>query len=118
MSFYESVCPAVPLTVDKKHILTSARNFHSESSLTLPAPVSYLSKTFPFTPLYLPAHEIQVYIEEKLPSYQRASSLTEAYLENLSWFFRPVEREQVMGELIPIVYKKQRRQSSMNGSNV
>ena len=117
MSFYESVCPAVPLTVDKKHILTSARNFHSESSLTLPAPVSYLSKTFPFTPLYLPANEIQAYIQEKLPSYERASSLTEAFLENLSWFFRPVEREQIMGELIPIVYKKQRRHSSMNGSN-
>ena len=45
-------------------------------------------------------------IDSHLPSYERASALCEAYLENLSWFFRPIEREQIMEELIPSVYKK------------
>lgn len=80
-----------------------------DSSLKLPASVSYLSRTFPFTPLFLPAQEIQAYIEEKLPSYLRASSLVEAYLENLSWFFRPVDREQITEELIPDIYRRRRQ---------
>ncbi|KAL5483077.1 hypothetical protein ACEPAI_8306 [Sanghuangporus weigelae] len=115
--FYEAVCSKDSLIAEKKHLVASSTDAHADSSSALPAPISYLSKTFPFTPLYLPTHEIQGYIEEKLPSYERASSLTEAYLENLSWFFRPVEREQIMGELIPIVYKKRRSTFSRNGSN-
>ncbi|OCB91784.1 hypothetical protein A7U60_g956 [Sanghuangporus baumii] len=115
--FYEAVCSKDSLIAEKKHIVASSTHAHADSSSALPSPISYLSKTFPFTPLYLPTREIQEYIEEKLPSYERASSLTEAYLENLSWFFRPVEREQIMGELIPIVYKKRRRTFNRNGSN-
>ncbi|KAL5504537.1 hypothetical protein ACEPAH_7198 [Sanghuangporus vaninii] len=114
---YGVVCSKGSLIAEKKHIVASSTDAHADSSSVLPSPVSYLSKTFPFTPLYLPTYEIQGYIEEKLPSYERASSLTEAYLENLSWFFRPVEREQIMGELIPIVYKKRRRTVNRNGSN-
>lgn len=77
-------------------------------------PLSYLSESFPFTPLYLPVHEIQAHIEEKLPSLERASALVEAYLENLSWFIRPIDREQIMEELIPEVYRKWRFASSSN----
>lgn len=47
-------------------------------------------------------------IEAHLPSWERASALCEAYLENLSWFFRPVDREQIVEELIPSVYKNRR----------
>ncbi|KAL5512538.1 hypothetical protein ACEPAG_3191 [Sanghuangporus baumii] len=115
--FCEAICSKDSLIAEKKHFVTSSTDARVDSSSTLPSPISYLSKTFPFTPLYLPTHEIQGYIEEKLPSYERASSLTEAYLENLSWFFRPVEREQIMGELIPIVYKKRRRTFNRKGSN-
>lgn len=35
-------------------------------------------------------------IKERLPSYERATALVEAYLQHLSWFFRPVERDQIM----------------------
>ncbi|THH08783.1 hypothetical protein EW145_g2474 [Phellinidium pouzarii] len=74
-------------------------------SSLLSSDIGYLSKTFPFTPLLLSVDEIQDAIEDMLPSYERASALAEAYLENVSWFFRPVNREQIMEELIPAVYK-------------
>lgn len=41
----------------------------------------------------------------------------EAYLENLSWFFRPVGREQIMEELMPAAYKNRRRTVGTNGFN-
>lgn len=47
-------------------------------------------------------------VEERLPTFERASALIEAYLENLSWMLRPVDREQIWEELIPVVYRKKR----------
>lgn len=44
-------------------------------------------------------------LEEHLPSYERATALAEAYLENVAWLPRPIQREQIFEELIPIVYK-------------
>ncbi|KAH8114455.1 fungal-specific transcription factor domain-containing protein [Phellopilus nigrolimitatus] len=86
----------------------SARENDRDMMSPLPAQVEHLSQSFPFTPLYVPVHKIQTLIEDKLPSYERASALAEAYLENLSWFFRPIGREQIMEELIPTVYKRRR----------
>ncbi|KAL5507683.1 hypothetical protein ACEPAH_5301 [Sanghuangporus vaninii] len=91
-----------------RKMVSSEIDAQAEPQLTLPPYVSYLSKTFPFTPLYLPVPELQECIEEMLPPYSRATALVEAYLTNLSWFFRPVEREEIMEELIPIVYKRKR----------
>lgn len=45
-------------------------------------------------------------IEAQLPTWERASALTEAYLQNLSWFFRPVDRQQIVEELLPTVFKR------------
>ncbi|KAI5115972.1 hypothetical protein M0805_001503 [Coniferiporia weirii] len=78
---------------------------------SLPAHIARLSGSYPFASPPLTKDEIQDAIEEMLPSYERASALVEAYLENLSWFFRPVEREQIMEELIPVVYKGRRAAS-------
>ncbi|KAL5527974.1 hypothetical protein ACEPAG_6775 [Sanghuangporus baumii] len=94
-----------------RKLVSSEIDAQAEPQLTLPPHVSYLSKTFPFTPLYLPVPELQKCIEEMLPPYTRATALVEAYLANLSWFFRPVEREEIMEELIPIVYKRRRSHS-------
>ncbi|KAL5487469.1 hypothetical protein ACEPAI_5577 [Sanghuangporus weigelae] len=94
-----------------RKLVSSEIDAQSEPQLTLPPHVSYLSKTFPFTPLYLPVPELQKCIEEMLPPYNRATALVEAYLTNLSWFFRPVEREEIMEELIPLVYKRRRPHS-------
>lgn len=86
--------------------MTSGIDAQPERHVPAPAQICYLSKTFPFTPLYLPVHELQEMIEDMLPPYSRATALVEAYLQNLSWFFRPVDREEIMEELIPTVYKR------------
>ena len=53
----------------------------------------------------------------RLPSYERATALVEAYLEHLSCFFRPVERGQIMEELLPRYYKQREdaRKEDENG---
>ncbi|KLO09517.1 hypothetical protein SCHPADRAFT_907684 [Schizopora paradoxa] len=45
-------------------------------------------------------------IEERLPPRERASTLCEAYMENLSIFMRPLDREQIYEELIPALYER------------
>lgn len=44
-------------------------------------------------------------ILDHLPTYERTTSLVEAYLAHLSCFFRPIQREQIMEELLPRYYK-------------
>lgn len=46
-------------------------------------------------------------IKDHLPTYERATSLVEAYLGNLAWFCRPVQRSQIMEELLPSLYKRE-----------
>lgn len=83
---------------------------------TQPPEIADLARTWPFAPLYLPKEDIQAMIEARLPSYERATSLCEAYLENLSWFFRPIERKQIMEELLPLHYKRRRAGASGSSS--
>ena len=71
-------------------------------------PDIYFSDKFPFAPVFLPEAEVQAMIEDRLPSYERASALIEAYLQNASWLIRPADREQIWEELMPEVYKKGR----------
>ena len=56
-------------------------------------------------------------IESRLPSYERATALVEAYLAHISCFFRPVEREQIMEELLPRFYKRRSYQQLMQGDS-
>ncbi|KAL5501529.1 hypothetical protein ACEPAH_8789 [Sanghuangporus vaninii] len=72
----------------------------------LMSPTSYPREAFPFSPLYLPTQEMRERIREKLPSFERASALVEAYLENTSWIVKMVDREQIVEELLPLFYKK------------
>ncbi|KAL5524585.1 hypothetical protein ACEPAF_9725 [Sanghuangporus sanghuang] len=73
---------------------------------SLMSPTSYPREAFPFSPLNLPIQEIRERNQEKLPSFERASALVEAYLENTSWFVKMVDREQIVEELLPLFYKK------------
>ncbi|KAH8113139.1 hypothetical protein DFH11DRAFT_1878702 [Phellopilus nigrolimitatus] len=84
---------------------------HKDSNprCVLPDEINYASKAFPFTTNFLPKSQIIALIEARLPSYERATALAEAFLENLAWFFRPIQREQIMEDLIPLIYKKRRR---------
>lgn len=49
--------------------------------------------------------EILQLVLTRLPTYGRATALVEAYLAHLSCFFRPVQRAQIMEELLPRYYK-------------
>ncbi|KAH8113174.1 hypothetical protein DFH11DRAFT_1511062 [Phellopilus nigrolimitatus] len=88
----------------------------AQSQPALPFQVSHLSRSFPFGPRYLPKLEIQQLIEMRLPLSNRASSLCESYLESISWWIRPIDRSQLLEELMPTVYGNRRASSSMHAS--
>lgn len=44
-------------------------------------------------------------VEARLPSYQRATTLTDAYFTHVAWFSRLVMRDQLTEDLLPTVYK-------------
>lgn len=60
---------------------------------------------FPLAHTNLPRDELLALLKEHLPTYERATALAEAYLENISWLPRPIQREQIMEELLPLIYK-------------
>lgn len=85
----------------------------------LPLEVAHVAESFPFVPIRLPKDRILSAIESRLPTYDRATALVEAYLQNISSFFRPVSREQIMGELLPQFYKhRDITQSSNDGHEI
>lgn len=63
---------------------------------------------WPYSPNHYPRVELQELIESHLPTYERASSLCEAFLQNLAWFIQPISRAQIMEELLPVIYKRKR----------
>lgn len=80
----------------------------------LPTEIAYLSDAFPFSPAYIPKDQIRLLIESRLPPYERATALVETYLQHVSLFFRPVDREQIMEELMPTFYKKREPSQTEN----
>ncbi|KLO09678.1 hypothetical protein SCHPADRAFT_833710 [Schizopora paradoxa] len=95
------------------------QDLDSVNAALLPAQIAQTSQMWPFTPLYAPKEDLRQMIESQLPTWERASALTEAYLQNLSWFFRPVDRQQIVEELLPTVFKRRRpnlSQSSFSDS--
>ncbi|KAG1752130.1 hypothetical protein EDB19DRAFT_1628029 [Suillus lakei] len=71
----------------------------------LPSQISVLCRAFPFTPPGLPQGHIREMIESYLPSIQRAVSLCETFLKSLSWMFQIVSRQQIIDQLIPLIYR-------------
>lgn len=67
---------------------------------------------FPFFPTKMPHDELCARIRAQLPPYPRATALVEAYLENFSWFFRPIDREQIVEDLLPATYAWARASAS------
>ena len=70
----------------------------------LPDEVDDAADGFPFVSAKISREELCERIREQLRPYPRATALVEAYLENFSWFFRPVQRDQAFEELLPDVY--------------
>lgn len=72
----------------------------------LPPEITRLATTFPFATTNNSKETIIAAIESRLPTYERATALAEAYIQHITCFFRPVLREQIMEELIPKFYKR------------
>ena len=82
----------------------SRRNSKMFKSLSARFP--HLARAWPFEPVSLPEKEFRLQVAQCLPTWERATALWEAYLENLSWYFKAIEREQLMEDVMPLVYGK------------
>ncbi|KAG1861205.1 fungal-specific transcription factor domain-containing protein [Suillus subalutaceus] len=71
----------------------------------LPPHISKLDHAFPFPPPGLPKEHLRETIESYLPDIRRAVSLCETFLKSLSWTFQIVSRQQIIDDLIPLIYR-------------
>ncbi|KAL5480285.1 hypothetical protein ACEPAI_1555 [Sanghuangporus weigelae] len=85
----------------------SFMNAGPDSSLERKVPESLMhaAKGFPLSQPQLPKEELLALLAEHLPTYERATALAEAFLENVGWLPRPIQRDQIMEELLPMIYK-------------
>ncbi|KLO09688.1 hypothetical protein SCHPADRAFT_833692 [Schizopora paradoxa] len=77
-----------------------------DPGLNIPEQLIQASQLWPFRVTYGSTVDLHILLESQLPSRERASGLSECFLLNMSWFSRPVTREQIMEELIPAAYKR------------
>ncbi|KIM39410.1 hypothetical protein M413DRAFT_446927 [Hebeloma cylindrosporum] len=68
--------------------------------------LSHFSQSFPFTPMGQAA-DVQEIIESHLPPYEQGLALCETYFDQVSWMFRGVTREQLVDDMLPVIYKMQ-----------
>ncbi|KAG1737479.1 uncharacterized protein EDB91DRAFT_1055029 [Suillus paluster] len=73
--------------------------------INLPYPLNLFDQAFPFAPSGHPMEPIREMIESYLPPIQRAVSLCETFLKSLSWMFQIVSRQQIVDNLIPLIYR-------------
>lgn len=67
--------------------------------------LSLFSQSFPFTPMGR-TDDIQEMIKGHLPPYERAVVLCQTYFDQVSWIFRGVTKEQLMDEMLVVVYRR------------
>ncbi|KAF5384413.1 hypothetical protein D9615_003300 [Tricholomella constricta] len=74
----------------------------------LPREINICYQSFPFTPSGILPATVQPMIEAFLPPVERAIYICETFMEHLTWMFQIVTRQQVIKELIPVIYKQVR----------
>lgn len=77
----------------------------STSPPSLSDDLTLYPQSFPFSPVG-PAVVAREMIENNLPQWERANFLAETFFDQISWLFRGMTRTQVMGEMLPIIYKR------------
>ncbi|KAF8077997.1 hypothetical protein FPV67DRAFT_1557423 [Lyophyllum atratum] len=87
---------------------TKRSNLQELDDSYLPQEINNCHQSFPFAPPGILAATVQPMIETFLPSIERAVHLCETFMEHLTWMFQIVTRQQVIKELIPVVYKQVR----------
>ncbi|KAI9459735.1 hypothetical protein BJY52DRAFT_1368117 [Lactarius psammicola] len=76
------------------------------SKSSLPLHLQRFSLSFPFTPIGTIKQNIDT-IKDYLPTWDRALAMAESYLANATWVFRSVTRQQLINEMLPVIYGKQ-----------
>ncbi|KAJ6515991.1 hypothetical protein C8R45DRAFT_958312 [Mycena sanguinolenta] len=75
--------------------------------------IARLSNSFPFSAGGPPGRALDL-LFDYLPEQPRAWALCETYLEQCSWQFRPVAREEIVDDFITPVYKSLRERRNWN----
>lgn len=70
----------------------------------LPESFAQAGAMWPFAPAYLSSPDLSAQLIDQLPSFERATSLVEAYFVNAAWMRSSLERPQVITELLPQFY--------------
>ncbi|KAH9027072.1 hypothetical protein EDB85DRAFT_1868569, partial [Lactarius pseudohatsudake] len=77
----------------------------NSSKSSLPLHLQRFSHSFPFTPPGTVKQNINT-IKDYLPPWDHALAMAESYLANATWFFRNVTRQQLVDEMLPVIYGK------------
>lgn len=74
-------------------------------SPSLQPEVALFTNAFPFTPSGSP-REVQGKLEALLPTWEKAHDIVHTYLEQAAWLFRSVSRNQLLDEMLPVIYHR------------
>lgn len=72
----------------------------------LSGPVRNLSTTFPLSPVFTDAVDLNYLVQNHLPPWQRARQLSELYLSQAPWFFGAITKRQLLEECLPLWYSE------------
>ncbi|KAF6750634.1 fungal-specific transcription factor domain-containing protein [Ephemerocybe angulata] len=73
------------------------------------------SSSFPFTPISQPPASVQALIErEHLPKWEIALGLCRTYFTEVAWLFRGLTRGQVFDDMLPALYKREKKNARFN----
>ncbi|KAF7313707.1 Zn(2)-C6 fungal-type domain-containing protein [Mycena chlorophos] len=78
--------------------------------------IARLSNSFPFSAGGPPGRALDL-LFDYLPEQPRAWALCETYMEQCSWQFRPISREEMIDEFLTPIYKSARDRKNWQGEN-
>lgn len=62
------------------------------------------SSAWPFSSPFLPGMDILINLRSRLPPWERALELIDVFYRGIGWYCRPIQRDQVMDEILPTFY--------------
>ncbi|KAF9035552.1 fungal-specific transcription factor domain-containing protein [Panaeolus papilionaceus] len=74
--------------------------------------IDRLADLFPFTAKNRRNHTGIALIESFLPTYEQATELCLSYIDHGSLFFRAIKKDELLDELLPLIYKKRNENRS------
>ncbi|KAI0682175.1 hypothetical protein BC835DRAFT_1300198 [Cytidiella melzeri] len=83
--------------------------YQEEEELDMPEldwDIEKWSYTFPFNICYDDFESFMDKLEAHLPPQPRAWALCETYLEQFSWWFRPIKRDELINEILTPIYRR------------